>query len=749
MFTALYTIAFFAAFVMAILIVSRWRQPNIYFILSFLSILVANYGYLCISVSKTVTEALLGNRLTYMGAVFLCFFMFMSVAQVCDIRIPRTIIVVLMFFNVIMLLIALSVGFSTQYYKNVEIVHRGGDCIMIKEYGPLHNIYLLFLFGYVMGMIFLVAKGIQNKKRVSYKYSYSLLLMVICNVSVYGFRMVARPSFEIIPYSYILSEVILLYIQYRLELYDPNHVLSVENDIEQKGVILLDNNLHYMGCNVGAASIVPALLELNLEYPIPKESSSMQKTLLPLIEEYMEDNRQDLKVIDRGKVIYRCEIKPYIVKSTEFRKRKLGYVILIHDDTVQQNYIRSLNQYNEELRKKENQLRELNMSLEAAAEEARRANASKSEFLSRMSHDIRTPMNGIIGMTQIAKEHVAEPQRVTDCMEKICLASNHLLSLVNDILDLSKMESGKFEMTESAFNIHEMLMEMMEVMQENASANHVSLLLDDSGVSHQEVIGSVLNIKRVIMNLVSNAVKYNKKDGKVFIRVSEKELDKTHAQYIFEIKDNGIGMSEEFLEHLFEPFTREKEGGNENKSGTGLGMSIVKNLTEQMGGRIFVESRLNEGTLFTVQFLLQINNNPQEEKEEIEEPSLEGMHILLVEDNALNQEIAVYMLENAGATVKTAENGEEAVRIYQEQAEGSFDLILMDIMMPIMDGYTATEMIRDTNRKDAKQIPIVAMTAHAFSEDVQRVLAAGMNAHLAKPIEVKKMLKVIEQFKVK
>lgn len=451
-----------------------------------------------------------------------------------------------------------------------------------------------------------------------------------------------------------------------------------------------------------------------------------------------------------GEFIYRCEISKYMHKTPDQRRKHLGYLILIHDDTAQQNYIRSLNRYNGELKEKEQQLQELNESLKVAAEEAKRANASKSEFLSRMSHDIRTPMNGIIGMTKIAKDHIQEPTRVTDCMDKICVASNHLLSLVNDILDVSKMESGKFDLTPVPFNVCEMLENIQVVVQENASANQVSMQIDYSNVVHRDIIGSELNVKRVIMNLVSNAVKYNKKDGKVTLLAYEKSIDDTHSNYIFEIIDNGIGMSKEFLEHIFEPFSRENEGIKETASGTGLGMTIVKNLTEQLGGRISVESELGVGSTFIVNIPMEINENPQEEtEEESEEDSLDGMSILLVEDNALNQEIATYVLEEAGAEVTTAENGDAAVCTFTHYPPGTFDVILMDIMMPIMDGYMATKEIRGLDRKDAQSIPIIAMTANAFSEDVKKALDAGMNDHLAKPVEAKKMTSTIAKYRRK
>ncbi len=750
MFVTLYTVAFMAAFAFSIILVARCTRPNIFLMLTFVSILIANYGYLSISLSRNVKEALLGTRLTYLGAVFLCFFMFMTIAELCDIRIPKMLIWAMMFANVVMLLIALSMGYSTQYYLDAKLQMVDGNAIIIKDYGPMHGLYFLFLLAYVVGMFLLVAKGIKNKQRVSYKYSYLLLIMVIINVAVYAVRTFMHTDYELITYSYVLSEIILLYIQYRLDLYDPNHVLSSKDDIEQKGVILLDTNLHYMGCNYEARTIMPELSKLNLEYKIPEDNRTLKESLLPLIEEYLEDSSKDLKIVERGEFIYRCEISKYMHKTPDQRRKHLGYLILIHDDTAQQNYIRSLNRYNGELKEKEQQLQELNESLKVAAEEAKRANASKSEFLSRMSHDIRTPMNGIIGMTKIAKDHIQEPTRVTDCMDKICVASNHLLSLVNDILDVSKMESGKFDLTPVPFNVCEMLENIQVVVQENASANQVSMQIDYSNVVHRDIIGSELNVKRVIMNLVSNAVKYNKKDGKVTLLAYEKSIDDTHSNYIFEIIDNGIGMSKEFLEHIFEPFSRENEGIKETASGTGLGMTIVKNLTEQLGGRISVESELGVGSTFIVNIPMEINENPQEEtEEESEEDSLDGMSILLVEDNALNQEIATYVLEEAGAEVTTAENGDAAVCTFTHYPPGTFDVILMDIMMPIMDGYMATKEIRGLDRKDAQSIPIIAMTANAFSEDVKKALDAGMNDHLAKPVEAKKMTSTIAKYRRK
>ena len=389
--------------------------------------------------------------------------------------------------------------------------------------------------------------------------------------------------------------------------------------------------------------------------------------------------------------------------------------------------------------------------MEKAYQEAKRANVAKTEFLSRMSHDIRTPMNGILGMTRIAKDCIDNPDKVRDSLEKIEYAGEQLEMLINDVLDMSRLESGRTELIREGFEIKKILFNMEQSVKTIAEQKGISMVWHPSEIIHEYAYGSRLHIQRVLLNAMSNAVKYNKENGKVEVHLKEKKMDEKHSEYIFTITDTGIGMSEEFMNHMFEPFSREHPDAGTKYQGTGLGMAIMKELVDLMEGTIQVESRLGEGTTVRISIPLEIGVEKEEEKEEDleEKASIEGMNILLAEDNPINAEIAGYMLTKFGAKVTHCKNGKEAYETFFQSRENEFDAIIMDIMMPVMDGLEATTLIRNSKRKDAKKIPIIAVTANAFTEDVRKTKEAGMNAHLAKPLHPKNVIQVLSCFRNK
>ncbi len=375
--------------------------------------------------------------------------------------------------------------------------------------------------------------------------------------------------------------------------------------------------------------------------------------------------------------------------------------------------------------------------------DAESANKAKSVFLSHMSHDIRTPINGIVGMTHIAMQNLNNPGILKSSLEKISRASTQLETLVNEVLEMSRIESGKMIIIKEPFDMLEIQKDIDPVI--DSLAEHYGVEYESSKqIQHTRLIGSSVYIERVIMNLLSNAVKYTPQGGRVKFKLSEKVLDETHGLYVITVSDNGTGMSKEFLEHIFEPFARANPDAGTTYSGTGLGMPIAKELVELMQGTIRIESELEKGTVVTIQLPLEYDlSEPKPEPDS--EVSLDGIHILLVEDNKLNSEIASYILRENGANVELAEDGQSAVEMFQKMPAGHFDLILMDLMMPVMDGYAATKAIRECHKEDAKKIPIIAMTANAFAEDAKKCIAAGMNDHMAKPIDVNTLLMKIRK----
>ena len=383
-----------------------------------------------------------------------------------------------------------------------------------------------------------------------------------------------------------------------------------------------------------------------------------------------------------------------------------------------------------------------------AAKKAEAANEAKTEFLQRMSHDIRTPINGICGMVNMADHYADDMEKQTEYRAKVKEASNLLLEMVNDVLDMSKLESGEIVLEELPFNLGSISREVFVVIEQMAAEQNIRIEWEKREITRQDFIGSAEYVKRVMMNILSNAVKYNRENGHIYIsciEIPSEQPEMTTMEFV--CRDTGIGMSDEFQKHIFEPFAQEHTGSRTKFAGTGLGMPITKKLVEKMGGTITFESEEGVGTTFVVRvpFKIDMEADKREEQKDISEKSITGLHILLAEDNELNMEIAEFMLQNEGAEVTKAWNGQEAVERFRKSNPGEFDVILMDIMMPVMNGYEAAKLIRSLDRADARVIPIIAMTANAFTEDRMRAKEAGMDEHISKPVDVKLLVKVIHK----
>ena len=406
------------------------------------------------------------------------------------------------------------------------------------------------------------------------------------------------------------------------------------------------------------------------------------------------------------------------------------------------------------------QLEKRSQELQAALQAAEVANREKSDFLSRMSHDIRTPMNAIMGMTDIASAHIDTPEKVQDCLRKISLSSQHLLGLINDVLDMSKIESGKVELRHESFNFRAFLQDLENLYGEQAKSKGISyetILASDLEV---QIIGDSLRLNQVLSNLLSNALKFTPAKGMIKLRVSKTGEDQENVYLRFEVIDTGCGIAEENYDKIFESFEQENVDVTYKYGGTGLGLSIVKRFTGLMGGGIHVTSVQGNGSTFTVDLpfgkikesgkptrFSDINGRNDLAKDcYAVDYDFKGKRILLVEDNELNREIAEELIGVTGASVESAEDGVQAVEMFKESAEGYYDLILMDVQMPHMDGYEATRCIRALGRSDAQKVPIFAMTANAFAEDVQKSREAGMNAHISKPLDIRAVYKQMNRY---
>ena len=410
----------------------------------------------------------------------------------------------------------------------------------------------------------------------------------------------------------------------------------------------------------------------------------------------------------------------------------------------------SLNGYHQDITETMVTRKKQEQSIMELLERVRQANSAKSEFLSHMSHDLRTPINGILGMLAILEKSQHDAQRQQECRKKIRVSTEHLLSLVNDVLQVSKLESGRPAAVEEPFDLHEALEDCIMILSPLAEEREIRLELEDSGLRHSRVIGNPLHLKQIMTNVIDNALRYNRPYGSVFVRAEETSFHDGTANCRFVIEDTGIGIGEDFKKHIFEPFTQEHQGARTNYNGVGLGMSIVKKLVDQMKGTVKIDSQVGKGSV--VQITLPVradetgNGASADENWSMPE-NIAGMRVLLVEDNEINCEIVEYILRDAGVEVVTANNGKAAVDAFAGSEPEAFDCVLMDLMMPVMSGYEAARVIRSLGRSDAETVPIIALSANAFDEDVAMAKDAGMNEHLAKPVDIRKMFQAMSRLK--
>ena len=425
---------------------------------------------------------------------------------------------------------------------------------------------------------------------------------------------------------------------------------------------------------------------------------------------------------------------------------KLGVIYIRCGGVPDQNFDRpgsAIKGYHQDItdtvitrKKQEEQLAQVNVQLQRAVEDANRAMAAKSEFLSRMSHDIRTPINAILGMLDIAEKYHEDYARLDDCTHKIRSAANHLLSLVNDVLDMNRLENGQAKLVEAPADLNELVHDCVIMTQTQAERDGLTMTVDHITVEHNRVRCYALQLRQILINLLSNAVKYNRPGGNITLRADELYCNGKTVTVQYTVRDTGIGMSEEFQQHIFEPFTQENPGARTKYTGSGLGLSIVRELVEQMGGTIQLESQLGEGSLFIVTLSFALDTAPAEDTPaEAPAANLQGMRVLVAEDNALNMEITQFMLDELHVAYECAENGAEALCLYKNAPAGHFDAILMDMMMPVMDGTAAAAAIRALPREDAADIPIIALTANVCADVSADAAYADMNDCLFKPVQ--------------
>lgn len=462
---------------------------------------------------------------------------------------------------------------------------------------------------------------------------------------------------------------------------------------------------------------------------IPEDAiPSVQASVQEMVEGKVSENTYQWKHPENGMIYVRCG-------GTVYKNDKKVQVLGGYHSDVTEIVLEDQNRQKE---------------LKAAKEEAERANAAKTSFLSRMSHDIRTPLNGILGLLKIDEKHEEDLELLKSNREKIKIAANHLLGLINDVLQMSKLEDGRIELAHEAIDLKKLAQDVLTITNMRAAESGLTLNYQDSGeeLRYPYVYGSPVHLRQLFVNIYSNAIKYNKIGGSIDTKFRFMSKENNIVTYQWIISDTGIGMSQEFMKHIFEPFAQERSDARSIYKGTGLGMSIVKSLVDKMNGSIEVTSEEGKGSIFAITLPFEIAEKSEisEKKEFIRNADITGLKLLLAEDNDLNAEIAQVQLEEAGASVTIVKDGKQAVEMFAGTAQNTFDAILMDIMMPVMDGLSATRAIRVMERPDAATIPIIAMSANAFTEDAKKSIEAGMNEHLAKPLKMERVIAAIARY---
>lgn len=510
--------------------------------------------------------------------------------------------------------------------------------------------------------------------------------------------------------------------------------------ISEKGIIIASNDEALVGKDIKNVKVIRDINENGEEKRLVSSGQGMPHSF---------------GMMEKGSDYYIYAYMPG-KKVFESARSNTIYIMLIYVIVLGAGYIVRWNMA-QGYRKRQSELQQKytenlenkNRELEEAVRQARSANKAKSNFLSRMSHDIRTPLNGIIGLLKIDEAHFDDKELVKVNHEKMQVSADHLLSLINDVLQMSKLEDEDMELSYEPINLAAVSDEVGTIIEERTKEKNITLEFGTQELPVENVYGSLLHLRQIFLNVYDNCVKYNKVGGKIRTSLECLGIENQIVTYRWTITDTGVGMNEEFVEHVFDSFVQEHSGARTVYNGVGLGMSIVKKIIDKMGGTIEVTSKEGEGSTFVITLPFEIvEKEVEEETGTREQDNLEisGLHLLLVEDNELNAEIARTLLEDEGVVVEAVTNGQEAVDTFVQNPEGTFDVILMDVMMPVMDGIKATEKIRSLNRPDAKKIPIIAMTANAFKEDAQKCLNAGMNAHLSKPLQMDKVVETIAYF---
>ncbi len=683
-------------------------QRDMFFL--FTSLLITFVAYTMEMQCTELQEALLAVKFGYLGKPFIMLAMLYLILDYCRIRLPKGLSMVLILIQTLVTVVVFTAEHHMLYYSSITFTTEGLFPHIKMGHGPFYLVYVIILILYCAAMLGICFWQLTKPRSVRESQQLKLFsVMVLIPLLSFGvFLTDVFSGYDCTLLGYLFATLGFSFSFFRLNLMD-TITLAREQAVDyiHCGMLVYDSRNKLIYHNALADQL---------------EIEGKAAALAENAEPYLFEDRiysVEKRKIEKDNIIY-------------------GHMFFIQDMTEHYNYERRLE---EEKRR------------------ADEASTAKTNFLSSMSHDIRTPMNAILGMTQIAAVHLEDKEKVADCLKKIEMSGQHLLELINSVLDLNKIESGRLDLNIEPFDMGELLEEILTMVKPLVENRHHTFITELNNIRHKAVCGDKSRLSQILMNFISNSVKYTNEGGSIWFSAYENEAltdddgNQTSASYTFVVRDNGIGMSEDFLPHLFDPFTRAKDENVAKAQGTGLGMAITKQFVVLMGGELHVESKLGEGSTFTVKVTLRLQTQEEEEAlasqttlNDFSTIHYTSKRVLLVEDNEINAEIAGEILAMTGVSVECAADGREAVEKVASCADGYYDLIFMDIQMPVMDGYQAVRAIRAMDREYARRVPIVAMTANAFAEDVHNAKEAGMNGHIAKPLNVGQLMTILQQW---
>ena len=696
-----------AAMVLVILLVfyvMRQRPSHVQkdLILMNMALLIAIMSYTLEMKATSYEAAVTALKLSYVGRPIIILAMFFMLIDIMDIKIKPIFRTIFAAIQASFILIVFFFEKHGLYYTSVKFVQDGLFPHLVKTHGPLYYSFMIISFAFSVGMISLcIVKSKQVEDVEDRKMMTLLGLCVFFPIFGYAIHLSGiTKGYNTTNLGYAIGSFLLMRVFSKYKVFEAVNV-AWENVFQfiSAGLLVYD-----------------------------KEGNLI----------YQNDMAKEINITDRADELFEsreyvfCNDKVYRVEKLTITDNgnTYGYAYYLDNETDNYNY---------EARLREEKKR------------ADDASIAKTQFLSSMSHDIRTPMNAILGLTDIARLHIEDKNRVEDCLNKIKISGRHLIELINAVLDINKIESGKFELMKEDFDIIGLTDEIAVMSKPLIEARSHTLSIDTSRVVHSWVNGDKNRLSQILMNLVSNSVKYTNNGGLIILNISETQSENGTGVYKIIVRDNGIGMSEEYIPTLFEPFTRAQDEKVYKSQGTGLGMSITKQFVELMGGTIEVRSTLDVGTTFEIVVPIEIADEKTRKTtatsiQDLAKTDFSGKRILVVEDNAVNAEIMGEFLKMSGISVEYAKDGKEAVSAITSAEDGKYDLIFMDVKMPRMNGYEATREIRSMNRTYAKEVPIIAVTANAFSEDVKDAIDSGMTSHIIKPIEYHKLYEVLIKY---